>query len=204
MDIPLGVQVHCTDGRCGRSSYVILNPATEQLTHIVVRERGRTKIERMVPIGFVANTAAEVILLRCTKEEFGELDRFRSMDFIYTEIPQYATDPKLTAIWPYVVPVKRIIDDTIKRIPPGELAVRRGAKVQALDGQVGRVDEFVVGPKSGNITHLCLREGHLWGHVEIYVPVSFIDHIEENIVHLNCDKSALEALPSVSVKRRWG
>jgi sporulation protein YlmC with PRC-barrel domain len=203
MDIPLNVHVHCSDGRCGRSTRVVLNPATEQLTHIVVRERGHSRIERMVPIELVANTAAEVIVLRCTKEEFLSLSSFHSTDFIYTEIPQYATDPKLTAIWPYVVPVKRIIDDTIERIPPGELAVRRGAKVLALDGQVGRVDEFIVGPKSGNITHLCLREGHLWGQVEICVPVSFIDHIEGNIVHLNVDKKTIESMPAVPVNRLW-
>ena len=203
MDIPLDVQVHCADGRCGRSTYVILNPTTEQLTHVVVREGAPSRVERMVPIGLVANTGAEVIILRCTKDEFAKLEPFHSTDFIYTEIPQYATDPKLTAIWPYVVPVKRIIDETIKRIPPGNLAIRRGAKVQALDGQVGRVDEFIVGPNSGNITHLCLREGHLWGQREICVPVSYIALIEENIVHLNVDKMTIEAMPVVPVKRRW-
>jgi len=204
MDIPLGVQVHCSDGLCGRSTHVILNPTSEQVTHVVVRARKPSRTERMVPIELIATTAAEVILLRCTLEDFKHFDIFNQTDFIYTEIPQFATDPKLTALWPYVVPVKRIVDETYKRIPPGELAVRRGAKVRALDGPVGQVDEFVVGPNSGNITHLCLREGHLWGHKEVYVPVSYIDHLEENIVHLNVDKLALEALPSFSVKRRWG
>ena len=35
MELPLGVEVHCTDGRCGRSTYIILNPAIDQVTHLV-------------------------------------------------------------------------------------------------------------------------------------------------------------------------
>ncbi len=48
-----------------------------------------------------------------------------------------------------------------ERIPPGELAVRRGARVETTDGHAGRVDEFLVNPADGYITHLVLREGHL-------------------------------------------
>ena len=203
MEIPLDVQVHCTDGRCGRSTHVILNPTTEQVTHIVVRERRPSRVERMVPIEWVETSAAEIIVLSHTKEDLVHLDIFNPTDFIYTEIPHYATDPKLTAIWPYVVPVKRIIDEKIKRIPPSELAVGRGARVRATDGRVGRGDEFVMGPNSGNITHLCLREGHLWGQREICIPVLCIDRIEENIIHLNVDKETFEAMPAVQVRRCW-
>ena len=39
MDIPLNVDVHCPDGRCGRSTHIIINPATEQVTHLVVKEQ---------------------------------------------------------------------------------------------------------------------------------------------------------------------
>ncbi len=203
MDLPLNVHVHCTDGRCGRSTHVVLDPTRDRVTHIVVRERRPSNQERMVPVELVSNTAAEVILLSCTKEEFSELQNFRQTDFVYTEVPHHATDPKLTALWPYVVPVKRIVDDTFRRIPPGELAVRRGAQVQATDGRVGRVDEFIVGPESGYITHIMMTEGHLWGKKEVCIPVSHVDHIEENTVHLNVDKETVAGMPSVSVRRPW-
>jgi hypothetical protein len=36
-----------------------------------------------------------------------------------------------------------------QQIPPGELAVHRGTRVEAKDGYVGKVDEFVVNPKNG-------------------------------------------------------
>lgn len=204
MDIPLNVEVHCTDGQCGRSTYIILNPVTEQVSHLVVNPKQASAVERLVSVKLVANTAAEVILLSCTKEEFMNLESFNQPDFIYTDLPQHATDPNLTLLWPYVVPIKRIVDEKIRRIPPGELAVRRGARVRATDGRVGRVDEFIVGPVSGNITHLVLREEHFWKEErEITILVSQIERIEEKIVYLKVDKKTVASMPSVPVKRRW-
>ena len=203
MDIPLDVDVHCTDGRCGRSTYIILNPATEQITHLVVKEREAPHEERSIPVRWIANSTPDLILLDRTKAEFAERAPFLQTDYVQTDIPQYATDPKLTLLWPYTVPVKRIVDDKVKRVPPGELAVRRGARVRATDGRVGRVDEFIVGPKSGNITHLVLREQSLLGQKEVSIPLANIERIEEDTVFLTLDKKSVRALPAISVRRRW-
>ena len=203
MEFPLGVEVHCSDGRCGRSSHIILNPATEQVTHLVVREKRPSRVERMVPTVLVSKTATEVILLNCTLEEFAALEPFSQTEFVYGDLPHHATDPSLTLLWPYAVPAKRVVDEKIRPIPPGELAVRRGARVEATDGRVGRVDEFVVEPDTGYITHLCLREGRLWGDKGVCVPVADIDRIQEDVVHLKVDKETLASMPSFPVKRWW-
>jgi len=203
MEIPLNVEVHCTDGRCGRSTHVVLNPATEQITHIVVKEKQPSRVERLVPVILIRDTAAEVIVLDCTLEEFSALEPFNQTDFVYGDLLHHASDPSLTLLWPYAVPAKRVVDEKTRPIPPGELAVRRGARVEATDGRVGRVDEFLVDPDSGYITHLCLREGSLRGGKVVCIPVSGISEIKEKIVHLSMDKESIASLPSVPVKRWW-
>ena len=203
MEFPLGVKVYCSDGRCGRSSHIILNPATERVTHLVVREKRPSRVERLVPTVLVNKTAVKVILLECTLEEFAALEPFNQTEFVYGDLPHHATDPSLTLLWPYAVPAKRVVDEKIRPIPPGELAVRRGARVEATDGRVGRVDEFVVEPETGYITHLCLREGRLWGDKRVCVPVADIDRIQEKVVHLKVDKETLASMPSFPVKRWW-
>ena len=90
-----------------------------------------------------------------------------------------------------------------ERIPTGEVVIRRGTAVRATDGQVGKVDEFLVDPENDAITHLVLREGHLWGEKDVTIPVSEIDKITENSVYLKLDKQDIESLPTVPVKRRW-
>lgn len=203
MEYPLDVDVHCTDGHCGRSTHLIFNPITEQVSHLVVKEKVGLGEQRLVSTKLVANTVAEVIVLSCTLKEFSKLEPFVQNEFIYGDLPQHATDPSLTMLWPYVVAVKRIIDPKFRRIPPGELAVHRGMRVKASDGWVGRVDEFIIGPVSGNITHLVLREGHPWKEKDISIPLSYIERIEEKGVFLNIDKECIASLPSVPVKRRW-
>jgi hypothetical protein len=65
------------------------------------------------------------------------------------------------------------------------------------------VDEFLIDPDSGSITHLCLRKDHIFGDRAVCIPVSEIGTIEETVVHLSIDKEALAALPSVPVQRAW-
>lgn len=200
MDIPLNVDVHCPDGRCGRSTHIIINPAVEKVTHLVVKEQWPSSVERVVPVDWVTATTRTIIVLNHSREEFRQLPAFNQTDFIQREESHYASDPALTLVWPYTVPVKQVIEDTHRMVSPEELAVRRGAKVRATDGRIGQVDQFLVDPTSGYITHLVLREGLPWDKKHITIPLSDIDRIEENTVYLKLDKNSVRALPSIPLK----
>ena len=50
MEIPLQAQVECTDGVCGRSVYVLINPLVEQVTHLVVKDDSFPNTEYIVPV----------------------------------------------------------------------------------------------------------------------------------------------------------
>jgi sporulation protein YlmC with PRC-barrel domain len=193
MDIPVDAEVRCADGPCGQSACVILNPTTEEVTHLVVKEKHLPYTERLVPITLVMETTPHLIRLRCTGDELATLEPFIETEFIQ--------GPYL--MWPYVAPETAIVPLEHEHIPPGELAVRRGTRVEATDGHVGRVDEFLVDPASEHITHLILREGHLWGQKDVTIPVSQIDRIEKDTVYLKLDKKRIEALPTIPVRRRW-
>jgi hypothetical protein len=90
-----------------------------------------------------------------------------------------------------------------QQIPLGELAVHRGTRVEATDGHVGHVDEFVVNKVDGSITHLVMREGHLWGQKDVIIPLSALGETHEDTVFLNLDKQQIESLPAFPVSRRW-
>jgi|SRR3989304_214919 len=116
MEIPLNAQVECTDGVCGRSVYVLIDPVIDQVT---------------------------------------------------------------------------------------DLAVRGGTRVKATDGYVGHVDEFVVNPENCHITHLVMREGHLWGQKDVIIPLSAMGETREDTVFLKLDKHQIESLPTFLLHRRW-
>jgi sporulation protein YlmC with PRC-barrel domain len=199
MDIPVNAEVYAADGPCGRSTYIILNPTTRRVTHLVVKEKRFPHAEYLVPIDYVIEATPQLIRLRCTGHELKELEAFIETEFVSSNFPEYAGDPYMT--WPYVIPEAESVPVEHERIPPGELAIRRGARVEATDGHAGQVDEFLVDPKNGHITHLVLREGHLWGQKDVTIPVSQIDRIEEDTVYLKLDKHSVEMLPTIPVRR---
>ncbi|MCX6050608.1 MAG: hypothetical protein NT075_36420 [Chloroflexi bacterium] len=88
---------------------------------------------------------------------------------------------------------------TVEQVPPAELGIHRGAHVEASDGRVGQVDEFLVNPANFHITHLVLREGHLWGKQVVTISVSAIESIKDDCVYLKLSKAELLALPHVPV-----
>jgi hypothetical protein len=65
------------------------------------------------------------------------------------------------------------------------------------------VDEFVVDPGNGHITHLVLREGHLWGQKDVIVPVSAMGDKREDTLFLKLTKLQIESLPNFALQRRW-
>jgi hypothetical protein len=93
--------------------------------------------------------------------------------------------------------------DQVKQVAYEELYVRRGGRVEAIDGFIGRVEEFLVNPLNNLITHLVLRGGPVWEKKEITVPISEIDRIEEETVFLRIDKKSVRTLPAVPVGPRF-
>ncbi len=193
VNFPLNADVHCRDGRLGTSTYIVLNPITQQVTHVVVKLKQAPSQELMVPVRRIRETTPDLILLECNKDELDDLAPFVITDFLMADIPHYTSDPKMTALWPYVNPARRIMSDTHVTLAAQELAVHRGTRVRATDGRIGQVSEFLIDPESDSVTHLILREGLPWDRKYITIPVSEIDRIEEDIVHLNLDKKAVRA-----------
>lgn len=202
MDIPMDVEVFCTDGYCGRSTRVVLKPKTEEVTHLVVKEKDPPHSELLIPVSAVTVTTPDSINLSLTREKLAEQQSFLETEYVELDIPRYSYAGSIYSMpgEPYrasdVIPVKR------ESTPEGELALRRGARVEATDGHVGRVDEVLIDSQNDHITHLVLREGHLWGQREVSIPVSEIKHINEDTVYLNLDKHEIEALPAVPVHRK--
>jgi sporulation protein YlmC with PRC-barrel domain len=199
MDIPVNAEVRCTDGPGGESEYIVLKPKTEEVTHLVVREKGFPHIERPVPVSMVAESTPHLIRLGCTREELAKQPTFFETEFMRVEIPRSTGGGFLMPVgeWePEWLPVRHEV------VPWGEVAVRRGAHVVATDGRVGQVDELLVNPTNEQITHLVLREGHLWGQRDVTIPASAIDRIEQDTIYLKLDKRSIGALPTVPIRRR--
>jgi sporulation protein YlmC with PRC-barrel domain len=203
-DIPLGKDVYCTDGLAGQTSHVILNPLNRGITHLVVRKRHFPHSDLVVPMELVAETTGSMIRLRCSTHELTLLEPFTETYFVEVDPLEldYPFDPIL--MWPYVTPEGELLPIDEEQLPPGELAVGRGARVYDTDsGYVGFVDEFLVDPADGHITHLVVRGGRPWKRKEVKIPVSQVARMAEEAVYLKLDGRQIAVLPTIPIRRHY-
>jgi hypothetical protein len=171
---------------------------TDEVTHLVIEQETFPPTDRMVPVSLIVESTPRRIVLSCSTAELSEMPHFTETEFI----PSAGSEGRPLMVWPYVVPESAAMILEHERVPPGELAVHRGAHVRASDGHAGQVDEFLVDPETCHITHLVMREGHLWGQKDIAIPVSDILRMDEDTVYLKLDKASIEALPTIPMRRR--
>jgi sporulation protein YlmC with PRC-barrel domain len=207
-EIPLGAEVECLDGPCGKTISIIINPTNKSVTHVVVRDKTLDDDERLVPIEHLGETTEKRVQLNIRRDEMARMEPFVKTRYLKTKnidfMESYIGHDFDFYLMPYATPMKtEYIPIDEEQIPPGELAVYRGARVEATDGKAGMLGEFLVNPLTGHISHLILMEGHLWGKKEVTIPVSAIDRIEEDTVYLKLDKKAVESLPPEPVRRHW-
>lgn len=201
--IPVDAKVVCRDGRAGYVSTVIVDPVQRKVTHLVVQRSA--DVDHLVLLDHLDRTEEDTVYLACTMAELKAMPEFTETHYVRSEGPDYSMyqggayqSPYATIVQEDYVPVEE------EQIPPGELAVHRGAKVAATDGNVGELEEFIIDAKSGKVSHFVLRKGHLWGKREVTIPLSAIDRSDEDTVYLKLDKQAVNDLPSVKVKRHYG
>lgn len=207
MDIPINAKVFCQSDECGKTTCVIINPISKVVTHIVVQEKGFIGIERLIPVDEILESKDDQIALRCTLSEFSKFESFTESHYIGGEDQFLDYQAEHYYYHPYMMPE---FDDIfeyepmyeeIERIPPCEFGVHQGATIHATDGKVGQINEFLISPVDNHISHLILKEGHLWGKKLVTIPVSEIDRIETDRVYLKLNKQAIEKLPTIPVKR---
>jgi hypothetical protein len=205
IDLPINAEVYCSDGIAGRSSYIIGNPINLQVTHLVIQSFLPPSQEYLMPVDLVEETTNDRIKLKCTRADLNKMDPFLYKEYIPTDFPGYLS-------WPYVLPAQsganRVRQEALnfttvthRNLPEGELALRRGAHVEATDGYVGQVDELLLNSNNMQVTHLVLLERHILQKRETTIPVSQIDHIDEGTVYLKLDRQGVEALPTTPVQR---
>jgi len=187
----IGARASCTDGHCGEVRRLIIDPASEIVTHLVIQPGHRQEAGRLVPVRLV-ETADGEIRLRCTRAEFDNLDHAAERDMVAgEEAPQIVEHGGVTG---GALRATTVLEDVI---PVGEEEVGPGDPVHALDGEIGRVQGFLVNPGDDRVTHVLLLEGHLWGRKKVAIPISAVTGVDAGI-RLNLTKEQVGELPPVA------
>jgi sporulation protein YlmC with PRC-barrel domain len=224
-EFTIGSEVVCSEGACGELKRVVVNPVARALTHLVVEPRFQQGTGRLVPIELVDSAATE-IRLRCTLTEFHSLEEAEETHFLQgaagqwgygqgqmLSLPLFALGGAMGGMGMGGMGMGGMgmggmgmrgmgsmapQTTTEDRVPEGEVEVRRGERVHATDGEIGRIHGFVIDPTDHGLSHVLLDEGHLWGKKTVAIPISAVRDVNDG-VRLNITKQEVGDLPPVDL-----
>ncbi len=198
----IGSQASCSDGVGGQVARVVVDPLTRAVTHLVVEPKHRSGCGRLVPLDLVDATTSE-IRLGCTLAEFEKLDPAEETRFLpgTSAYPGYA--PEHVLIMPYynigmAEAYSGPMTVSYDAVPLDEVEVRRGERVHAVDGPIGRVQGLAIDTDSHRVTHVLLQEGHVWGRKDVAIPIGAVTGIDDG-VRLSLTKRQVQDLPPVNI-----
>jgi sporulation protein YlmC with PRC-barrel domain len=211
----IGAKVNCRSGHCGKLTRVIIDPIRRTLTHLVVEPHLESlgRVGRLVPLSLVETSTPDTIELGCTQQEFDHLDPSQDADYFPTDgyagsyyggySRGYGYGWGNASFWPYYGlggygygwgPQTT----TYEAIPRGEVTIRRGDPVHASDGEIGKVAGLVIGTPTGDVSHVLLQEGHLWGKKDVAIPIRAVKRVG-SIVEVALSKQELADLPPIDI-----
>lgn len=191
----IGVRVTCADGDCGVLHRVIMDPTTKALTHLVVGPDPHSA--RLVPVTMVGSASTGAVVLICSGQD---LDRLEPAEA--TEVIQGGTDlgARGSTLGTYSSSRPRTETVTYDRVPAGEVQIRRGEKVHAADGDIGRLQGLVV-DRNHHVTYVLMSQGHWWSRKkEVAIPIG---HVTDAVfgVQLDLTRGEVRELPEVDLAR---
>jgi sporulation protein YlmC with PRC-barrel domain len=202
----IGSEAVGSDGYRGEVLAVVVDPAARTVTHLVVEPRGREGLARLVPLDLadLADTVgagSDPVRLRCTETEFMNLEP--AEETLAEFVPGYPDPVQLlppgwrgagggTADGGTILRIPE--KETIDVVPPGEVEERRGEHVHATDGDIVGLRGLRIDPGSRRVTHVLVREGHVWGHHDVDIPAEMVAGFGDGI-RLSVTRQQVRDLP---------
>ncbi|HWG14935.1 MAG TPA: PRC-barrel domain-containing protein [Streptosporangiaceae bacterium] len=211
----IGARVHGQDGVDGRLIWVVADRRTNPwvITHLVVEPAHRTGLGRFVPLDLVAGVDPDTgaIALNCTADQFEQLESAEETQYTpgsgayplfgptqFMAAPYYTSDVSIEGD---EVPFTAQTVTADAPLPNEDDVAVHPVPVHATDGKVGYVEGLVIDPRTHQVTHLLLQEGHLWGRKDIAIPLSAVRDVDEDDLRLALTRQDVGELPPVPVAR---
>ena len=216
----IGASVHSSGGVAGRLIWVVADRARNPwvITQLVVEPKHRSGLGRFVPLDLVTGVDAGTgdITISCTEDQFEQLESAEETQYSpvseayplfgptqFLSAPYYTSDvsieggevPFTAATVTADAPLPSVADVAVHAVP-----------VHAADGKAGEVDGLVIDPATHQVTHVLLREGHLWGRKDVAVPMSAVKEFDSSdtdpdVLRLSLTRQEIGDLPPVPVVR---
>lgn len=217
MELREGVSVFTPGGeQVGKVNRFVLDPATNEITHIVIQKGWLLPEDKVVPFEMVSTVTGEKVVLDEEVGDFDQLPPFEEKHYIRavddeqgdptpTPDPRYEYTPAFywypaqsnigfpgMALGHYAWPSR----EKTRNIPEDAIPLKEGTEIVSSDGKhVGNVDRLFVETDSNKVTHFVISQGVLFKERKL-VPAHWVKSVDEDTVSLVVSSKLLERLPS--------
>jgi uncharacterized protein YrrD len=211
-----GAPVYTANGKeAGRVDRVVINPATKEVTHLVVRKGFLFTEDKVVPIELVESASETGVTLHSQDKALSDLPAYEETFYIPVEEADDATKHEVTTTYaptmylypPFGAPLTGVpsgynpglVARVERNIPDDEVALKKGAHLYSSDDKhVGDVEEVLADSradgKDERATHVVISQGVLFKAHKL-IPIDWVSEVNDNDVRLSVNARTLEALP---------
>lgn len=193
---------------------VVVDPGTNQVTHIVAKKGFLLTEDKVIPISLVMESNRDRIRLYDFEGSFDDLDDFTEYHFVKTDKSKMTTtdqyDENVISLLAYppagalgmgYIPVIRdaggIKKRKVQNIPAGSKQISKGDKVLGLNGEhVGDVEEVIMSPQSDQITHFVISEGTFFNEEKL-IPAHWVQNYDDDKLKLVVNSAIIQGLPEL-------
>jgi uncharacterized protein YrrD len=217
LELKKGMRLFTPGGEeVGRVNRFVLDPASNEVTHIVIQKGWLLPEDKVVPFSMVNSSEEEKLVLNEEVDDFDQLPSFEEThfvratedhpndltppgDIVYQYAPGYYWYPVSPNLgysgfglayntWPSAETTRNIPDDTVP--------LKEGTDVISSDGEhVGDVERLILEPASNQVSDFVISQGLFFKERKL-VPASWIQSVEEDKVYLVVPSRLLERLPA--------
>jgi uncharacterized protein YrrD len=200
--------------KIGRIDRVVIDPASGEVTHLVVKKGLLLTKDKVVPVDQIDATADEQVVLKAGAGDPDAFPDFEETQHVPTggvedfkrreaqearQVMWYHT--RINMPWwgggPYPSPPQPLfVKKTQRNIPDGTVPLEEGAKVVDAEGKsVGDIEQIYAEPEEHRVTHLLIARGTLATEKKL-IPSAWIKDIFEDSVRLTVKNEVIENLPA--------
>lgn len=205
-----------TGRRMGTVDRVVIEPGSNEVTHLVVKKGVLFPKDKVLPVDLAAKTTEEEVILNPGAEKPDDIPDFEEAYYIHVDDPNVHdhTDHAHTVyappiIWYHQRPgspwwsglgaypgyAKPFVPAVRRNIPEGNIPLEEGAEVIDSEGdRIGKIKSVYVEPEGYHVTHLLVESGILSRYHRI-IPTQWVMNVAEEAVRLNIDKGFFSRLP---------
>jgi uncharacterized membrane protein/sporulation protein YlmC with PRC-barrel domain len=175
---------------------IVVDTADQRVVYLVVQDKSAQR--RVVPLEHVVNADDELVRLRISGDMYINLPLFDESQYVIGGDPENDFF-KISEAGPATIYYIPDLGEAAAVPPEKDIALIRGAFVNARDGHIGTVEEIVIDPATGKAAQIVV---HTAGRKkeELVLPLTVLDQVKGDTVYLKLTKHQIETLPGVPVE----